>query len=469
MNRTEIEMGPNVSQCVEEEEKDSDENQDSKDTDANDDNTQPEQPPEPEPTEKPCERDSIVVNETIINWTEVYPIPEVFYFTDNYTIEPHSSRIINASLKFEENDNSSEGGYFIINEETGQKSEEPFYWPEKYINNGKIEKLTNMEIILESDLPLGISSFSLMRRREYEENSYLGKKCNMKYINDILNGRCGDGYYCNRTTNGECRQCKKKQCKNCDTTGSQCTECFVISVDGQWNYPGGRGNNLKCDLDYIDITKVLINGGNKIEVPPAIHWRATMDFWIWISDTSVLSDANVNMNIVYKDFMALTLRCFPDGLRIYATPIEWLYEYPTYTEDKTSKEEALYYKDHMKGNKTEDIVRFLTNIVGSYDDVTLQDLVRNATSNWVYIRYAFNLDSSKHYLNDLPESNIKVAQIYTDQTGMAFHMKRFYGTNTMTYLYFNNFYNPLTEEQKADKKNITIYIRNFNIFREYMP
>ena len=72
-------------------------------------------------------------------------------------------------------------------------------------------------------------------------------------------------------------------------------------------------------------------------------------------------------------------------------------------------------------------------------------------------------------MNDLPDSNIKVAQIYTDQTGMAFHMKRFYGTNTMTYLYFNNFYDPLTEEQKANKKNITIYIRNFNIFREYMP
>ena len=33
-----------------------------------------------------------------------------------------------------------------------------------------------------------------------------------------------------------------------------------------------------------------------------------MDFWIWISDTSVLSDANINMNIVYKDFMALTLK-----------------------------------------------------------------------------------------------------------------------------------------------------------------
>ena len=78
--------------------------------------------------------------------------------------------------------------------------------------------------------------------------------------------------------------------------------------------------------------------------------------------------------------MALTLRCFPDGLRIYATPIEWLYEYPTYTEDDTSKGEP-YYKDHMKGNKTEDIIRFLTNIVGSYDEITLQDLVRNATSN----------------------------------------------------------------------------------------
>ena len=46
-----------------------------------------------------------------------------------------------------------------------------------------------------------------------------------------------------------------------------------------------------------------------------------MDFLFWISDTSVMSEANVNLNIIYKDFIALTLRCFPEGLKIYATPI----------------------------------------------------------------------------------------------------------------------------------------------------
>lgn len=325
-----------------------------------------------------------------------------------------------------------------------------------------------MEIILESDLSVGLSSFSLMRRRDFEDSSYLGNQCNMKYINEELNGRCGDGFYCDKPNNGTCKPCSDRLCKNCDKNTQKCTECFLISVDGQWNPPGGKGTDLKCDLDYIDITKVRINDGKKIEVPPAIHWRVTMDFWIWISDTSVLSEAQVNMNIVYKDFLAMTLRCFPNGLRIFATPIEWLYEYPTFDEDKDSRKKY-YYRTFMEGNRTSDIYNFLKSYIGSYDEVTLEDLVKNATSNWVYVRYAFNLDSSKHYLNDLPESNLRVPQIYSDQTGMPFHMKRFYGLNKNTYLYFNNFFDPLTETQKEAKKNITIYLRNFNIFREYIP
>ena len=153
----------------------------------------------------------IIINETLLEWTEEYPIPEVFYFTNNYTIEPHKSIIVNISLSFEKNKNATEGGYFIISEETGKKSEEPFYWPEFVDNNGKIDKLTNMEIILESDFPLGVSSFSLMRRRDLEKESYLGNKCNVKNRENVFNGRCGDGYSCNKDVNGtECQRCKKK-------------------------------------------------------------------------------------------------------------------------------------------------------------------------------------------------------------------------------------------------------------------
>ena len=131
----------------------------------------------------------------MLNWTEEYPIPEAFYFTNNYTIEAHKSMVINVSMTFEKNDNNTEGGYFIITSDA-DKSEEPFYWPDTYSNNGKIEKLTNLEIILESDLPVGISSFSLMRRRNLEESSYLGENCNI-IKNEVSNGRCGDGFFCN--------------------------------------------------------------------------------------------------------------------------------------------------------------------------------------------------------------------------------------------------------------------------------
>ena len=477
MNYTLLEWGPNISECIEEEKQPednppqdppADESQQAQDDDSTDDNTDDntdeDQPDTSKSTQEPCEREKIVINETLLEWTEEYPIPEAFYLTNNYTIEPHQSMIVNISLTFELND--TEGGYFVISSET-DKSEEPFYWPDIYTDNGKLEKLTNMEIILESDLPVGVSSFSLMRRRDFEESSYLGQKCNINQ-NGVLNGKCGDGFYCK--SNNECQQCNNKECKNCDETSQKCTECFLISVDGEWNPPGGKGTDLKCDLDYIDITKVKLNNQKKIEVPPAIHWRVTMDFWIWISDTSVLSDIKLNLNIVYKDFIAFTLRCFPEGLRIYATPIEWLYEYPTWNEDEDSKK-INYYKEHMEKNKYKDVIEFLKKTVGSYGEVTMEDLVRNATSNWVYIRYAFNLDSSKHYLNNLPESNLQVAQIYTKQTGMPFHLKKFYGINDMTYLYFNNFYHPLenTIYDGDETKNLTIYLRNLNIFREYIP
>ena len=417
MNTTLYDWGPNPEECLEEE------NEIEPEQPENDDDQENSSEEEKysdiieiitdAPTQEPCEREVIILNETYLEWTEEYAIPEVFYITNNYTIEPHSSLKINVSLTFKKNDNKTEGGYFVKSEETGQ-SEEPFYWPEFLEKNGKLKKLTNMEIILESDLAVGLSSYSLMRRRTLETESYLGKKCSYDNNKKVLNGTCGDGYYCK--SNKTCDFCQKKECKECVSNDKNgiCTKCFLISVEGQWNPPGGRADNLNCDLDFIDITKVKINKQKPIEVPPAIHWRVTMDFWIWISDPSVLVESKTNMNIVYKDFMAIT------------------------------------------------------NIVGSYNKVTMQDLIENPTSNWIYIRFAFNLDSSKEYLNDLPESNLRITQIYTEQTRMPFHMKKFYGTHNMTYLYFQNFYHPLNEKLE-ETKNITIYLRNLNIFREYIP
>ena len=427
--------------------------------------TEPEKVPTTEPatTEPPCEW--YILNYTDVFWSEEYAIPEVFYLTENYTIEPHSSMKINLSLTFKENDNISEKGYFVISSETGQ-SDKPFYWPKLEKGNGKLEKLTNMEIILESDNEIGLSTYSLMRRRDLETDSYLGKECNKKKENEKdLNGVCGDGFFCK---SNKCEKCERFECKECKDEDGVCTQCFSISVEGQWNPRGGRANSLACDLDYIDIAKVEINEGKGIEVPPAIHWRVTMDFWIWISDASVLIESGTNMNIIYKDFMAITLRCTQDGLRIFATPIEWLYEYPTCDEHDEKKRKS-YYEKYIQTINSTDIIEFLKETVGSYNKVTMEDLVKNQTANWIYVRFAFNLDSSKQYLDDLPESNLKIPQLYTTQTKMPFHMKKFYGYKNMTKLYFQNFHRPLSKDLLNKGTNITIYFRNLNIFREYIP
>ena len=93
-----------------------------------------------------------------------------------------------------------------------------------------------------------------------------------------------------------------------------------------------------------------------------------MDFWIWISDATVFYETTetTNMNIIYKDFMSITLVSTQDGLKIYATPIEWLYEYPT-IDNGTNLESAPdkdYYEDYVKPLKHDDIIEFLSKTVG---------------------------------------------------------------------------------------------------------
>ena len=178
MNTTIQEWGPDPEQCLEEESEDEEEEEENPivyNTDTGEYDYDLGESESDEKEEKiPCEREIIVLNETLLNWTEEYFIPEVFYLTNNYTIESHKSMIVNLSLTFEENPNDTIGGYFIISSETG-KSPEPFYWPEIVEDNGKQKKLTNIEIILESNLTVGISSFSLMRRRNKDNDSYLGE------------------------------------------------------------------------------------------------------------------------------------------------------------------------------------------------------------------------------------------------------------------------------------------------------
>ena len=71
-----------------------------------------------------------------------------------------------------------------------------------------------MEIILESDLSVGLSSYSLMRRRNVEGESYLGEKCSY-YDNinkKVLNGACGDVFFVIIIKHVIC--VKKKNAKN---------------------------------------------------------------------------------------------------------------------------------------------------------------------------------------------------------------------------------------------------------------
>jgi hypothetical protein len=139
MNATLYFWGPNPEECLEEEvpetEPESPEDDDDEQSNESSESTESEGDiliveETDAPTQEPCEREVKVLNTTFLEWTEEYPIPEVFYITNNYTIEPHSSLKINVSLTFKENTvNTTEGGYFVVSEETGE-SDKPFYWPQ---------------------------------------------------------------------------------------------------------------------------------------------------------------------------------------------------------------------------------------------------------------------------------------------------------------------------------------------------
>ena len=88
MNTTLYDWGPNPEECLEEE------NEIEPEQPENDDDQENSSEEEKysdiieiitdAPTQEPCEREVIILNETYLEWTEEYAIPEVFYITNNY-------------------------------------------------------------------------------------------------------------------------------------------------------------------------------------------------------------------------------------------------------------------------------------------------------------------------------------------------------------------------------------------------
>ena len=376
---------------------------------------------------------------------------KTFPLTNLIEIKPHSVLKVPFEITF--NDLSQyEGLPFnkgtITSNITGTSNEKYYHenvlhWRKNLTNyvNYSYPIYSALEIELESNNQLYISTYSMMHKRK--------NKNILNYIGDNScdsDKSCVEGYGC---VSNECIKCEKYTCSGCLNNKKNCTKCFPISKNGQWNVIE-TNQNLTCDLNFVDITKFDINFNIKKQVPPAIHFRVTMEFWMFVASPQLIKGKFAN--IIYKDFMVISLlpKTEANQMNIYCIPLEFIYKFP---DDPYLIEEV--------GNNFNDFIN--KTLEAPYLSETIED----SASKWFYVRCAYNIESSKWYLNDQYESNLPIPQYFKNvnnsnisQSNMPFHIKKFYKENDMTYLQFDNFTN---------YNDTFIYLRNLNIYREYMP
>ena len=387
--------------------------------------------------------------------------------SDQNFVPAHSVKRVFIPIEVSEEkffDNPNNLRYYLIN----NNNDEYFFhlkhddWANKLnANHNTISYpiFSNLEIQLWSEEnKLYVASYSMAFDREKNENNYAGCIPNnnidkdKRTCKDTYLRTCREGYGCNDTDSleSECVKCKKLTCSSCRKDVSKCTKCFPIAKDGFWNVME-TDNEILCDFNFVDISKFKVsNDNNRInDVPPAIHFRVTMEFWIFVANPKEFEKKDENeenkfVNIIYKDFMVISFIKTEENnlLDVYCIPLEYIYKFP---DDIT-----LIIKENYKN--------FITNTLKAPN---LNETIENSASKWFHVRCAYNIESNKWYLNNQVESILPVPQYYKGaKNKVLFHLKKFYKEEENTYLQFDRF---------TELSSTFIYLRNLNIFREYMP
>ena len=395
-----------------------------------------------------------------------------FPLSTELLIKPHSAYRVKVTVKFKNEENvevtneekfkgqvkTSYSQYIaqkIINYEN---KESPFYcrYPDLNGQNNFPSKYnptkTNFEIRLSSSDDLYVSSYEAMAYRKDQINiNNSSLTYNGLYDSCDKNEQCIDYFGCFNPEK-KCKECKDYKCIDCDEKG--CLRCPPNAIDEHWKNNDGNYIN-ECHFAFIDLSNFYFVGKEYdtdafvIEnVPPVIHFRFTFDFWFYFDDYSILND-EVHVEVIYKDFMTIALTKENNNLFAYCIPLEWIYEFSfDYNID--------FYKEKL--------IDYIEKIGAPYSKYNLG----TEDKNWVYVKCGYNIDNNKMYINDNPESFFPIKQIYVSgldlkQQNALFEMKKFYGPNNKTSIRFQgfNYLNPIGPAYT--------FIRNVNIFREYMP
>ena len=379
-----------------------------------------------------------------------------FQLSNEETINSHSVKRVKITIEFKNKETIT---YSITSSYSAQKIiakninniestkyfrfpnlNDPFNFPVK----------TNFEIRFVSTDDLYITSYEVMA---YRNNVDSGFSLTYNGIKNSCqnNEKCIDTYGC--FSNKKCEKCKDYKCKECDEKG--CFTCPSNAIDEHWKHKNDGTYINECHFAFIDISNFYYIEDSEEEdyiviynVPPAIHFRFTLDFWIYFDDLSILNNAHVE--IIYRDFMTIALTRENNILYAYCIPLEWIYEF-SYEINKE------FYKENL--------LNFINSINAPYSKYELNN--KNESRIWIYVKCAYNYDTSNLYINDEIEKIIPITQIYKlnnkMQNNIPFEMKKFYGPEDTTSIILQGFY------YLDINLPSYIYLRNINIYREYMP
>ena len=251
---------------------------------------------------------------------------------------------------------------------------------------------------------------------------------------------CVPGAYC-QSSSSICLECDFK-CKGCTQDSTTCTSCYITSKKEYYKLHQQSNSRTKCPFEFYPLNKVE---SNNINVPIPLSHRMTFEFWIYIHDPRYLSgkDAQPSLSsFILQDFFTISVHQNindPNSAVFVLTPFEFFYPF-----DKNYIVMDDLYNKYYKTFPGIQYVQFE---------------IKNVTSRWIYVRGGISYPHQKMFIND-KELDLNPFPLYygNDKTNHQFLMRKFYRRYDTT----------LFKIQGFQYLGTDVYVRNFNLYSEYM-
>ncbi len=172
----------------------------------------------------------------------------------------------------------------------------------------------------------------------------------------------------------------------------------------------------------------------------------TIEFWTWIHDPTAI--ANVAANLVYNDFITVSLSTSANNndVDIFCTPLQFIYPL-TGVKTKTGAASLDFNNISTTPNPSRNFFVFDTKTA--------------AKDTWFYTRCAFSVELGKMFINQKTPVVFPVPQQFATKTNFSTYIKKFYAaTDTVAF--------QLRGWGGTGGLNVENYVRNINVYKEYI-